>query len=148
MVYRLLLLAALLAAGCSRTATVSPGGVSSALDWAQKQGVKRGTVASLPPPQALVQLGARGPVDVAHLEDGRYCVLLKTELFGHDHSNFRGVLACTGSLRGNELVAAHGTYPPSVSFASCALPGCGVFEELYIDRQRDDRTFDVSFDLN
>jgi hypothetical protein len=129
----------------SRTVRVSPAGAANALDWARAQGVKAGTVRSMRLPPRLIASGNGAPVSIAHLRDGRYCVLVITQIGYKD--NFEGVLTCTAPLRPREIIPAAGTYPSYVSLTSCALPGCGVFEELYIRATRNDRTYDVGFDL-
>ncbi len=116
------------------------------LAWATRQNVKRGTVQSLTVPPSLVGFAAGGPPQFAHLQDGRYCLLVKTEIGYKD--NFEGVLSCTRPLLRSEVIAASGTYASYISLTSCSRPGCGIFEELYIRRARDARTFDVYFDLN
>jgi hypothetical protein len=133
-------------AGSARTLAVTQGDIQSVLDWATKQGVKPGMVRHARLPAGFAAFGQDNAVDIVRLKDGRTCFLLKTHIGYKD--NFEGVLACTAPLLHGELVAAQGTYPAYVSLTACALPGCGVFEELYIRRTRDPRTFDVAFDLN
>ena len=44
-----------------------------------------------------------GKVDATVLKDGRVILLLKTSFFGHDYSNWRGILYCSAPLKPHEL---------------------------------------------
>jgi hypothetical protein len=130
----------------ARRLAVTPDAAAGVLDWARAQGVKPGTVRSTKLAPGLIPSGGGTPVSIAHLQDGRYCVLLITQIGYKD--NFEGVLTCTAPLRRSEIIPAAGTYSSYVALTSCALPGCGIFEELYIRAARNDRSYDVFFDLN
>ena len=132
---------------CAGTGAASSSDVGAVLDWATKQNIRQGTVDSRPLPKGLASLSAQEPTQIAHLQDGRICVLLKTSMFGHDYSNFEGVVACTGPVLQSEIFPPKNGYPKSISLIGCK-PGCGEFEQLFVRRQRDERTFDVYFDLN
>jgi hypothetical protein len=111
------------------------------LTWASSQGVAPGDTRSLRLPDNLVHSSADGSVLVAALHDGRHCTLLKKKI-GHK-DNFEGMVACSAAVGSGEI-AAHGSPPREY----LSFPGHGVFEELYIRKRIDDRTFEVYFDLN
>jgi hypothetical protein len=128
---------------CSSPERLPAGDASRVLDWAATQRVPRGSVRDAGLPFGLIASHVVMPVAIARLKDGRYCVLLKTKIGWKD--NFEGVLACTGAITRNEIqsYAANGR-----TYTFVSLPGYGVFEELYIAGKRDDRTYDVYFNLN
>jgi hypothetical protein len=136
---------ALLLAGCSAAPTVSSSDIAALRDWASKQNVPLGTVRSVKLPAGTFAFAKDRSVPIVHLKDGRTCFLLTTDLGYKD--NFEGIVSCTQPLLPNETVPAQGTYGPYVALTNC-VRACGVFEELYIRRTRDDRTYDVYFDLN
>lgn len=129
-------------AGCGSGRALSSGDVANILAWAQKQPVKQGTVRSVAVPAAIGIFSGRF-VQIANLGEGRYCFLAITHAGYKD--NFEGVLSCTRPLAPDEIVTppANENRPAYIS-----LPGYGSFEELYIQQRRDDRTYDVYFDLN
>jgi hypothetical protein len=136
---------ALALAGCAPAASVSAPDVVTLRAWAHQQHVPAGEVRGVRLPPGTIGFTPSAPVKIVHLKDGRTCFLLITKLEYKD--NFEGVLSCTLPLRASENVPAHDTYAPSVSLSNC-IRACGVFEELYVRRARDDRTYDVYFDLN
>jgi len=109
--------------------------------WASSQGVVPGDTQALRLPDKLAHASVDGLVQVAALHDGRHCTLLKKKI-GHK-DNFEGVLACSAAVESREI-ASHGTPPREY----LSFPGHAVFEELYIRKRIDDRTFEVYFDLN
>ncbi len=129
-------------AACASREQVSTAGVQRVLAWAAAQPVPRGGVREATLPSSL-GVRAVAPAAIAHHKDGRYCVLVKTKVGWKD--NFEGVLACTGAITRGEI-QSYGANGRTYTFIS--LPGYGVFEELYIADKRDDRTYDVYFDLN
>jgi hypothetical protein len=124
---------------------VSSSDVAALRDWASQQRVPLGTVRSVKLPAESFAFAKDRFVQIAHLNDGRTCFLLTTELGFKD--NFEGIVSCTRPLLPNEMVPAQGTYGPYIALTNC-VRACGVFEELYVRRARDDRTYDVYFDLN
>lgn len=139
------LAAALPFAGCSAGQTVSSSDVAALRDWAAQQRVPLGAVRSVKLPAGAFTFAKERSAQIVHLKDGRTCFLLTTELGYKD--NFEGVLSCTQPVLASERIGAHDTYGPSISLTNC-VSACGVFEELYVRNERDDRTFDVYFDLN
>jgi hypothetical protein len=119
----------------------SAHGSVGALQWALAQVLPAGSVEALKLPPEFVGVSADGLVHVAALDDGRRCALLKTKI-GYK-SNFEGMLVCTGALTPAELASISG---PSRTYVD--LAGLGLFEELYVRRCIDERTFEVYFDLN
>lgn len=124
-----------------RARIVSQHAVDRVVGWAAAQRIPRGRVHSIRLPLQLSLLSVTGYANIARLKDGRTCVLL-VEGVGYK-DNFEGVLSCTKSLCESEIVRS-GNYPRSY----IALPGYGEFEELYISSQRNERTYEVYFDLN
>jgi hypothetical protein len=114
---------------------------AAALAWAETQGLKPGKVQQLRLPADLARSTKTGSVDVAHLADGRYCVLLVTEVGWKD--NFEGRLLCSRPFSSAEFVS-----PGDGRATYVSLPGYGIFEELYVRRARSDRNLEVYFDLN
>jgi hypothetical protein len=96
-------------------------------------------------PPGTIGFAPAGSVPIAHLRDGRTCFLFVTKVGYKD--NFEGVASCTQPLLPKETASAHGTYGPSIALSNC-IHTCGVFEELYVRHARDDRTYDVYYDLN
>jgi hypothetical protein len=129
------------------SAVVSQSETETILNWATKQGVKPSTVGSSVLPSGLVWFGAGDTIDIAHLKDNRYCFLLRTVFYGHDYSNWEGVMSCSGPVLQSEIFPPENAYPRTISLTGCK-PGCGAFEQLFVRRQRNDHTFDVYFDLN
>lgn len=125
----------------ARARAISQSGIDRVVDWAAAQNVPPGRVTSLRLPLRYSLLSVTGYANIAHLKDGRTCVLL-VEAVGYK-DNFEGVLSCTQSLRDSEIVRSD-NYPRSY----ISLPGYGEFEELYVSSKRNDRTYDVFFDLN
>ena len=113
--------------------------------WASQQPVPLGEVRGVKLPPETIGFATDRPVQIVRLKDGRTCFLFKTHVGYKD--NFEGVASCTQPLLPSELLPAHDTYGPSISLTNC-VRACGVFEELYVRRARDDRTYDVYFDLN
>lgn len=113
---------------------------SAVMRWVTAQNVPPRTTQSLQLPPDLAGHSQDGQVHVAHLADGRLCVLRKTRIGYKD--NFEGELLCSGPLRPEEIVGSGGPRP------YVSLPGHGLFEELYIRQQHDARRLDVFFDLN
>jgi hypothetical protein len=136
---------ALLLSGCSAAHAVNSSDIATLRDWASRQTVPLGAVRSVSPPPGLSGTATARPVSIVHLKDGRTCFLLKTDVGFKD--NFEGIVSCTQPLLPNETVPAQGTYGPYIALTNC-FRACGVFEELYIRHARDDRTYDVYFDLN
>ena len=112
-----------------------------ALTWAMMQNVPVGQTKALILPTRIQPPKRYTYFDVAHLRDGRYCILLKSNIGWKD--NFEGRLACSGPLRPDEIQRPDDGRHPYVS-----LPGYGVFEELYIRKARSNHEFEVYFDLN
>jgi len=137
------LLAAL--AGCAPSQVVSTSETRNVLAWAMQQNMKPGTAKLATLPAQLVAFPVREPVTIARLPDGRYCFLLKTWVGWKE--NYRGVLSCSGPLVPGEIVNSSENGSGNRPYLSLGAAG-GVFEEVYIQSQRDDRTFDVFFDLN
>ena len=113
----------------------------SVLSWGIKQKVPSGRTREVILPESLRKASADQRVTIAQLADGRTCILLKKKIGWKD--NFDASLCCSGPLKRREIIKDANQSPNYIS-----LPGHGVFEELYIRRTRDDRTFDVYFDLN
>lgn len=109
--------------------------------WASSQRVAPGETQSLRLPERLAHASHDGFVHVAALRDGRQCTLLKKTV-GYKE-NFEGIVACSAAVRSGEI-AAHGSPPREY----LSFPGHGLFEELYIRKRIDERTFEVYFDLN
>jgi hypothetical protein len=112
-----------------------------ALRWALSQPLPPGFADALKLPVEFARLSADGLVHVAALDDGRRCALLKTNI-GYK-SNFEGLLLCTESLTTAETATSSGAKRTYI-----LLAGPGFFEELYVRRCIDARTFEVYFDLN
>lgn len=128
-------------AGALAACGARPAKVSSAqiLRWAATLDLSAGdTTVELPRDLASASHDHRA--QVAALDGGRRCVLLKQRVFGKD--NFEGLLVCDQPLRATELATAGAPARPYVTLA-----GHGVFEELYVRRRIDDRTVEVFFDL-
>jgi hypothetical protein len=136
---------ALLLAGCAPATALRASDLTALRRWAIQQHVPAGEVRGVKLPPGTIGFTPTSPVKIVHLKDGRTCFLLLTKLEYKD--NFEGVLSCTKPLLPSENVPAHGTYGPSISLTNC-VRACGVFEELYVRKARDDRTDDVYFDLN
>lgn len=134
--------AILAAAACSFRRPAPQADVDAAVEWAAAQNVPLGKTHSLRLPSRYYSLAVNGWANVAHLKDGRTCVLFVREIGYKD--NFAGVFACSAPLRASEIVQ-------SENYAGrryISLAGYGEFEELYITEQRNDRSYDVYFDLN
>ena len=112
---------------------------SAVLQWVATQNL--GSPAELTLPPAFRDTSQDGRVQVAVLPDSRICLLLKTNL-GYK-GNFDGVVVCDVPLHPTEISRSG---VPSREYIT--LPGQGIFEELYIRRRINDRTFVVYFDLN
>jgi len=112
-----------------------------ALTWAMTQHVPIGHVQKLILPPHIHPPKRYTYFDVAHLADGRYCILLISNLGWKD--NFEGRLACSGPILASEIQR-----PDDGRHEYISLPGYGVFEELYIAKARSDHEFEVYFDLN
>jgi hypothetical protein len=132
-------------AGCSAGSAVSSSDIATLRAWATRQGVPLGTERSVKLPSGTIAFAKDSYVPIVHLKDGRTCFLLTTELGYKD--NFEGIVSCTQPLLPSETVPAQGTYGPYIALTNC-VRACGVFEELYVRHVRDDRTYDVYFDLN
>ncbi len=130
---------ALLASG--RSVFLTQATIDEMTAWAARQSVAPGHVRTLALPQGLRGWAQGGNAAIAHLKDGRTCVLVVTVVGYKD--NFDGVLACTGPLAKAEIVES-----PDYHRSYVSLPGYEGFEELYVRAQRNDRTVDVFFDLN
>ena len=132
------------AAACAhqRSRLLPEAEIDGVVTWAARQGVPRGRVRSLHLPPQLATATVNGSATIAHLADGRICVLL-VEGWGYK-DNFDGVLACSAALHPGEIVHS----PNYAGKRYVSLPGYGVFEELYVSSRRNDRTYDVYFDLN
>lgn len=140
---RLVAIAAVLATvACGFRRAAPQSAIDGAVDWAAAQNVARGKVHSLRLPARYYSLAVNGWAGVAHLKDGRTCVLFVREIGYKD--NFAGVFACNGPLRDSEIV--HSENYAGRTYIS--LAGYGEFEELYISKKRNDRSYDVYFDLN
>jgi hypothetical protein len=111
------------------------------LEWVRAKDLALGSTHELSLPDNLAKVSVDARVHVARLADGRTCILLKKSIGWK--SNFEGVLQCDAPLRPAEVVTA----PPALR-TYVTLPGHAVFEELYVRVRRDERTFDVYFDLN
>lgn len=135
---------ALLLAACSAERAVNSSDIATLRDWAERQNVQLGTARDVTPPAGAAAAPGT-PVSIVHLRDGRTCFLLKTNVGYKD--NFEGIASCTQRLLSSETIAARGKYGPYIALTNC-IRACGVFEELYIRRALDDRTYDVYFDLN
>ena len=101
------------------------------------QNVPSGHTTSLELPADLRRGVADGQAHIAHLSNGRVCILLKTRVGYKD--NFSGRVACTAPFSASEVIEGDRPY--------LSLAGHGVFEELYIRRRPSDRMLDVYFDL-
>lgn len=133
---------ALLLQGCGIFGSRTPQPVVDAVSrWVAQQPVPRGKTASLKLPPSLASASIRGGVIVAHLNDGRYCFLLFTEIGWKD--NFEGTFACNAPFLPSEIVR-----DPNYGRDYISINGAGAFDELYVRKLRDDRTADVFFDLN
>jgi hypothetical protein len=130
-------------AACAKPPSVSDSEMHGVLDWAMNQNVKAGTTVSVALPPGIVGIPVAKPVTISALADGRYCVLLKTQIGWKD--NFEGVLSCSGPVRSAEVAT-----PPANENRSAyvSLPANPPLDELYIRDRRDERTYDVYFDLN
>ncbi len=113
------------------------------MTWVIGEEVPEGEVREISLPKNLAQLSEDRKVFVAHLADGRHCVLLKKKIGWKD--NFEGVFHCDRALLPGEIVK-RGSGDEQVSFI--CLPGYGIFEELYIGAVRGDRVIEVYYDLN
>lgn len=111
------------------------------LSWVASQSLPAGKSYALQLPANLRDASADASVHVARLSDGRTCILLKKSI-GYKE-NFKGVVRCSAPLRAAEVIPAS-----AQSRSYIALPGQGVFEELYVEKQRDPQRFDVFFDLH
>jgi len=125
----------------ARVRAIPQAATDRVVDWAASQSVAPGRVRSFRLPVQYAAFAINGFVSVARLKDGRTCALL-IEGIGYK-DNFEGVLTCSAPLRESEVVRS-ANYPRSY----ISLPGYGRFEELYISSKRNDRTYDVYFDLN
>lgn len=114
---------------------------ANTLRWVLTRDVASDGAVSLKLPPDLTSASRDGLVHVAALADGRRCVLLKTKVGYKD--NFDAQLLCSGPLHPEEMKSAGA--PPRQYIS---LAGHGIFEELYLRRRIDDRTFEVYFDLN
>jgi hypothetical protein len=132
-------------AGCSVAPTVSSSDIATLRDWSVRQSVPLGTVRGVKLPAGSFAFAKDRFVQIVRLKDGRTCFLLTTELGYKD--NFEGIVSCTQPLLPNETVPAQGRYGRYIALTNC-VRACGVFEELYVRNERDDRTYDVYFDLN
>jgi hypothetical protein len=130
------LLLSLLGLGCGENARDV-----RVLEWVRAKGLAAGSTHDLSLPEDLAAASADARVHVARLADGRTCILLKKSIGWKN--NFDGVLQCDAPLRPSEVVAA-----PPVPRAYVTLPGHALFEELYVRSRRDERGFNVYFDLN
>ena len=119
---------------------MSSSDIATLRDWASQQGVPPGAVRSVNPPRETVGAASGRPVAIVHLKDGRTCFLIKTAVGFKE--NFEGIVSCTQPLLPAETIPAQGTYGPYIALTNC-IRTCGVFEELYVRRARDDRTYDV-----
>jgi hypothetical protein len=116
--------------------------VTGSLAWAQQQSVPAGKTQTMRLPSYLAEGSADGNVTIAHLSDGRYCVLLKRSIGFKD--NFAGRVLCSAPLLPKEVIDA----PNAPGRREIQIPGYGAFEELFVKNQNGDREYDVYFDLN
>lgn len=110
-------------------------------EWARSQSFELGSTHDVLLPKELVAASIDGRAHVARLGDGRTCVLLKKSIGWK--GNFDGLLQCDAPLLESEVISA-----PPAQRAYVTLVGYTPFEELYIRKRRNDRTFEVYFDLN
>ena len=130
---------ALLLAAC--TGGVRTSQIDAIVAWSAQQHVKPGKVSSFRLP---ARFGVHAKwASVAHLADGRSCVLVITHIGYKD--NFDGVLGCTGAIKPDEIGSMQAN---NRTYTYISLAGYGVFEQLFVDGKRDERTYDVYFDLN
>lgn len=101
-----------------------------------------GKAHSLRLPPRYYSLALNGWANVVHLKDGRTCVLFVRKIGFKD--NFAGTFACSAPLKPAEFVRSEDYAGRSY----ISLVGYGEFEELYISSKRNERTYDVYFDLN
>lgn len=112
-----------------------------AMDWVKGEEIPEGAVREVQLPRELSHLSQDGKVHVAHLADGRRCVLLKKKIGWK--GNFEGVFQCDRPLLPSEIVRRSPEEEPYI-----CLAGYGLFEELYIGAVRGDRVIEVYYDLN
>lgn len=110
------------------------------LAWLRDENVGRGTAVDLALPPRYANAARDGRAHAARTADGRLFVLLKKRIGWKD--NFEGVVCTDEPVADGELVLA----PNGRTYL--ALPGLGLFEELYVRRAASDVEFEAYFDLN
>lgn len=113
--------------------------VAALFDWASRQDVKPGTAVDLPLPPELAASSQDGKATIAHVDDGRRFILLKTELGWR--GNFQGVLLCDSAMRPDDIM----TEDDGTKYVS--LPVSNIFEQLSISATLSPRAVNVFFDL-
>lgn len=113
------------------------------LAWAATQDVPAGTSRRLPLPPELEKQSEDRRATVARPDGRRLCVWVKTDI-GYKE-NFEGLLFCDAPLEVGEYVDKP-VEPEGAPYIS--LQGEMDFEELYVRKKIDDKSYEIYFDLN
>ncbi len=110
------------------------------LAWLRGRAIDEGAAVVVDLPPQFARAAQDGKAHAARTADGRLFLLLKKHIGWKD--NFEGTLCADGPIAESELVGA----PNGRTYL--ALPGLGVFEELYVRNGFGAARFEAYFDLN
>lgn len=118
-----------------------PGGECGAvLAWLRERALDKGTAVEVDLPPRFAGAAQDGKAHAARTADGRLFLLLKRRITWKD--NFEGTLCSDGPIGERELVGG----PDGRTYL--ALPGLGMFEELYVRMRLGAPSIEAYFDLN
>jgi hypothetical protein len=121
----------------------SPAECAQVLAFVIEQELPPGSDRELALPPRLHRLAHGGVVQAARKRDGGTCVLLKRHVGWK--GNFTGTLFCDRPLAQGEIIRGNPLWSDYISLAGTRSP---LFNELYVGRALDDRSFRVFFDLH